>query len=1241
MTTRDERIPPEIGAKLLELLKRFKHVLLFKGLTVTLSAFLAAMLAALALDRLFLMGMPVRILISAAAAAVTLLTAWVYWLRPYLHRPDDVTMAATVEARHPELQERVTSTIEFIMDKEERPEFRGSEEMRHAVVEQAVESVKPVDFPEVVSAERARKSSMTAGFLVLVTVCIAVLWWGPFRQLFHRFAMPWANIARVSTTKITVQEPADKLVAKGESVHIAATVTPKSVDEATLYVEIEPERWIPVKMTSAEAGSFSHRLTDVTSSMRYQIRAGDAITRRYAITAVPRPHLTRIDLHYRYPEYTKLTAKEELDAPGDIRAVMGTEVTLTVTVSKHVDVARLEMTGLARPMEMRPVGPRRYEARFPLTTGGLYVPRFQDEFGFTNQDEEVRQVIADPDARPVVTITRPERNIKLHWASRLPVTIEVTDDFGVNALAVVYRVDEGEEKEFPVELATVGSPTVNRTYRWGLAALKLKPGNIITYHARATDNRPSPGPNVGLSADHTIVITSPSVGVDRDVRREQIARIKRAMSKLKEQLESARRQVAPMKKAALEKAMIQEWQDRNKQAAQQQLKEAEPTSKQLTEMLRKDPLMDVLTPKSEAIEKQHIPQAQKATEAIQASRPLHLSQQPVEKANEEIEEALRKLDEMAKEMKRLEEEEERERQIAEMAERENQLAAEADKVQPDQKDLADQIAEKQDMLKDLLDKFMDENLKQEAIQQGMDEFNQMRQDIQDLLGKEKDLKGRTEEAIRKKLEELKQRQADLNKEAGEAKPDVQPKLDDRQAGKMPQDEMKKALDAMQENKLGEAVGEQKKAEDRMRQQADALRKPVPQQEGQPEKPAAPREADRVQEMAREQENIRRELAALAGIPQPDRRMEDIQRRQEALKKDAEALERDAQPQVNAEQPRGEEAPRQMQQAVDEMKRQTPREALPHQDEAARELDELAQNLQKQAEAAQPEAKPAPEQLARKAGDLAQKQRDLKQELENALPAQDQQMQQLARDQQQIEQDARELGQEMKEMAGAIEQVLPQAAQQARKAQQAMQRAPEHMKDAGQDLEAGQAEPATGDEQKAIDALAQADAEVGKLGEELAQALEEMTGQPHQGQPHAGNPEVGMSLAKALGQMKDASALMRMMQSQQGSQTMQQAANHLASAAQKMMQQGRPHQGQPHMSQSLNPKGIRGIGRKPEDLEKLKELKLTAEEWNRLPGELKEQLLQAMKGRYPEEYRELIRDYFRRLAKTGVKLDPGK
>jgi hypothetical protein len=50
---------------------------------------------------------------------------------------------------------------------------------------------------------------------------------------------------------------------------------------------------------------------------------------------------------------------------------------------------------------------------------------------------------------------------------------------------------------------------------------------------------------------------------------------------------------------------------------------------------------------------------------------------------------------------------------------------------------------------------------------------------------------------------------------------------------------------------------------------------------------------------------------------------------------------------------------------------------------------------------------------------------------------------------------------------------------------------------------------------------------------------------------------------------------------------------------------------------------------------LARLGIAPADWARLPGRLRDQLLQAARSDGPREYRELIRGYFRELARRGA------
>ena len=56
---------------------------------------------------------------------------------------------------------------------------------------------------------------------------------------------------------------------------------------------------------------------------------------------------------------------------------------------------------------------------------------------------------------------------------------------------------------------------------------------------------------------------------------------------------------------------------------------------------------------------------------------------------------------------------------------------------------------------------------------------------------------------------------------------------------------------------------------------------------------------------------------------------------------------------------------------------------------------------------------------------------------------------------------------------------------------------------------------------------------------------------------------------------------------------------------------------------------------------LRKYKISRSDWLRLPGRLKNQILQAEARGVPEEYRELVRRYFSELARKGASTAGGR
>ncbi|HPD13961.1 MAG TPA: hypothetical protein PLE19_03385 [Planctomycetota bacterium] len=290
-----------------------------------------------------------------------------------------------------------------------------------------------------------------------------------------------------------------------------------------------------------------------------------------------------------------------------------------------------------------------------------------------------------------------------------------------------------------------------------------------------------------------------------------------------------------------------------------------------------------------------------------------------------------------------------------------------------------------------------------------------------------------------------------------------------------------------------------------------------------------------------------------------------------------------------------------------------------QQQLAREMQALAgQNPLGQAAAEQGA-------LAERAGDLAQ-----------AAAALQQQASQLGAGQGQAADAATQLGRAQAEAQNAANQLANAAAPQGQPAQaNPGQGAPNQGAPAQGQAGQGQpgqgaptpsaASPAQQSAAQAMNAAANALAALGQaLGNAAAQASSAEPGTPaaagtpgqmaqaHQSANQAAAAQSGMAAAQAAGQM---SAM-------------------ASQAAAQAMASGGNLRNQPHPKSMGNP--TEGTGTQTTDLSesKLRDLGIKLEDWARLPGELRDQILQAANDLGPDEYRPLIKRYFQEVARRG-------
>ena len=266
-------------------------------------------------------------------------------------------------------------------------------------------------------------------------------------------------------------------------------------------------------------------------------------------------------------------------------------------------------------------------------------------------------------------------------------------------------------------------------------------------------------------------------------------------------------------------------------------------------------------------------------------------------------------------------------------------------------------------------------------------------------------------------------------------------------------------------------------------------------------------------------------------------------------------------------------------------------------------------------------------LAQQASTLAERQQELAREMQ-ALAA-NQPQQALLAEQQAIQAQTQDLSQEAAALAERTQQMAPQLAGAARQATSALGQAQQAEGQAGKALQSSAPQSATGPQQAAASALGRAASALSSLGQALAQAAS--------GAPAAQSP-MGTPMANAFSAASQAAQSQTAASAASASQAMSAAASQAMGMAQGMgVNPGMGMMGmQPGLMPSQTANSKKGIGAVGINLTaaKLESLGIKLSDWARLPGELRNQILQAAEEAGPEEYRTLIKRYFQQIAKRG-------
>jgi hypothetical protein len=424
-------------------------------------------------------GVPL-VLVVAAVTAVAL-TSLVFALLSLRQTPSDRQIARYIEERAGGLDDVLITAVD---KSNEATPIAG------VIVGDAVRAAREVDVERIVSTRLVRRAALSAlgGSLVLA----GSLWFfapsaGRAIDVAGSYLFPhrYAIDVRPGSIKVRSGEPVI-VVARIHGVDgaVVPTLTVGRGDEAR-----------SARMTPGAAPEeFTLTLNNITASFPYVVTAGSAASPEYKVDVIKPVRISSIDVHYDYPSGIGLEPHTEKDG-GDIFAPAGTRVQLTINTDKQVASGQLKLAD-GRSLDLNGHN-QVFTAELTVATDGSYRVALHDIDGLRNDGDTEFFIRMLNDRPPDVRILRPAGDKQVSPLEEVAIEARADDDYGVRSLELVIKSNTGKEKVVPIDsrsgatraepLAQGGPPVISGSHTVFLEDLNVKPGDVVTYHARATD----------------------------------------------------------------------------------------------------------------------------------------------------------------------------------------------------------------------------------------------------------------------------------------------------------------------------------------------------------------------------------------------------------------------------------------------------------------------------------------------------------------------------------------------------------------------------------------------------------------------------------------------------------------------------------------------------------------------------------------------------------------------------------
>jgi len=280
-------------------------------------------------------------------------------------------------------------------------------------------------------------------------------------------------------------QPGNKIIRRKSDQLITAQLSGFSSHHVRLHARYGGAlRWEDTPMEPRSDGNgYQFLFAGLSDAVEYFVSADAAQTKHFTIRVKDLPGVKRVRVAVHFPSGLGLQDVVE-DPGGDVRAVQGSQADISVLTDRHLEHGFLVVENGSK-IPLRPGDGNWLTASLPVQKDGSYHVAALDDGELVRISDDYF-IEAKKDEPPVVKFLKPGHDPHVSPIEEVPVTVDASDDFGIQDLELHYSVNGGPEKTTPLLRAKDTKEAEGKT-TLSFENFKVVPGDVVSMYATARD----------------------------------------------------------------------------------------------------------------------------------------------------------------------------------------------------------------------------------------------------------------------------------------------------------------------------------------------------------------------------------------------------------------------------------------------------------------------------------------------------------------------------------------------------------------------------------------------------------------------------------------------------------------------------------------------------------------------------------------------------------------------------------